>query len=229
MKFIVKEENEDIYNEYIDDNGRKLDKLCKYLIRRKNMPQMYDDDLYGVAIDVFMESINTYDKNNGYEFHTYLQGNIWRAFYDWTRDNFYRSKRCNLQTDKHGNIMKGEDGKPIIIQNVSLDMKIEDDIEWSEKVESDFNLDNEISEEFGLHTDNEEEWHQEVKDYLSSLSPLQKQIIHLLSIKFTPEEICEELHITKKHYNNSFNRMTASDKIKPMEDMIERMNRSCSC
>lgn len=221
---------DEIVEDYCKNNFQQIWKICRAIISTKPVLWNFEEiELFEVCTITFSESLNTYDNSKCDSFGNYLYGNILRAFYDYVRD-YARFKRCNLQTDKYGNIMKGEDGKtPIIIQDISLDEKIEDNLEWSEKIESDFNLDNEISEEFGLHTDNEEEWHQEVKDYLSSLSPLQKQIIHLLSIKFTPEEICEELHITKKHYNNSFNRMTASDKIKPMEDMIERMNRSCSC
>lgn len=215
-------QKEQILNEYCGNEMQKLKQMCYPKISKiGGISQMDHDDLYSIALDVLRYSVERYDDSQDCKFSTYLSGNIDRKFSTYVRDR--------LREKRSGEVQYDEDGNRVFSQSISLDMKIEDDIEWSEKVESDFNLDNEISEEFGLHSDNEEEWHQEVKDYLNSLSPLQKQIIHLLSINFTPEEICEELHITKKHYNNSFNRMTSSDKIKPMEDMIERMNRSCSC
>ena len=235
MKFIVKEENEDIYNKYLDNNGRKLDKLCKYLIRRKNMPQMYDDDLYGVAIDVFMESINTYDKNNGYEFHTYLQGNIWRAFYDWTRDNFYRGKRCNLQLDKDGNILRldkdgnvSKDGKgnPIIIQNISLDEKMEDDLGWSEKIESDFDLEEELSDEFGLSKNHEDNYSPEMKEYLNKLSNVQVKVLTYLSEGYSKEEIENILHINSVLYNDSIAAITSERNRRCIRSLIRR-KQSC--
>ena len=42
-------------------------------------------------------------------------------------------------------------------------------------------------------------------EYLSRLSVLQKEVLRLTSIGFTPNEILEELHINKKQYEDCYN------------------------
>ena len=67
-----------------------------------------------------------------------------------------------------------------------------------------------------------EEWRSEVKEYLDNLSPLQRKIAFLLSDNNTPDEICEELHITMKHFDNSLKRILADERIRPLRALVER-------
>lgn len=216
-------EQKQILKEYCENGGRKLDKICKGLIYKKDVPLYLRDDLYSLAQWTFLETLRSYDGTRDSQFSTYLINGIWKAFYDWTRDGM-RGKRCNLQRDENGRILRDEHEHPIIIQNISLDAKLEDDVDWSEKVASDFNVEDEVTKEMCLSSE-EEEWHDEVKEYLNGLSPLQRKIIYMLSHDYIQTEICEELHITVNHYNNSLKRIMASERIRPLRVLVERKRR----
>ena len=94
-------------------------------------------------------------------------------------------------------------------------IKDEDNSTFGDLIADKTDVENEI---FGK--EDREEWHKEVKQYLSSLSPLQKRIIFMLSDNYTPDEICEDLHIDISHYNHSVNRMFADEKIKILRPLM---------
>ena len=52
--------------------------------------------------------------------------------------------------------------------------------------------------------ENEETFSPEMMKYLSRLSPLQREVLHLISIGYKPSEIIEELHIDKKIYEDCY-------------------------
>ena len=128
-----------------------------------------------------------------------------------------RDKRCtkveNDKVDEHGNNKKVKE----IIPDVRMDapIKDEDNSTFGDLIADKTDVENEI---FGK--EDREEWHKEVKQYLSSLSPLQKRIIFMLSDNYTPDEICEDLHIDISHYNHSVNRMFADEKIKILRPLM---------
>lgn len=190
-------EEQKIVDKYLDNNMYELEKIISKLINKKKAPQMYDDDLHDVATKTFFESVKSYDESKGCKFKAYLTRCIWKSFYDWTRDNFYRAKRSNLQVDKDGKIMKDEKGKPIIVQGISLDEKVEDDLEWSEKIASDFNIEEELSEKMCLSSD------ERVDEFLGKLSSIQREIVSLLMFEYKPNEIREKLCISTKEYNEA--------------------------
>lgn len=198
-------EREQIEREYLSNDMRKLNKICKFLILRKNVPQMYEDDLYSIARITFVESLKTFDCSKKCKFQTYFIGNAWRAFYDWTRDNT-RWKRCNLQTDKDGKIARDEKNNPIIIPDISIDAPTEDGVDLSERVASSFNIeDSTISQMDGAISDN-------AQKYLRSLSNTQRQIAKFLMDGCSPFEIREKLNLTEKQYADHLKDMKAFEK-----------------
>lgn len=217
------EEQKEIIEEYCGNNMQKLNEVIRLAIIKKNAPRMCWEDLKDIGIETFVRSIKTYDSNVKCSFKTFLIGNIYRRFYDWTRNNM-RFVRCNLQTDEDGKIIIDEKTKlPIPIPNVSLEQKTENDVGWSEKVDSDFKIEEEISKEIGLSSD--EDFSPEMQKYLKSLSPLQKKIVMKISEGCDKEEICKDLNITVSHYDNSLKRIMSNEKTKPLEPLVERMNR----
>ena len=86
-------QQQDTINFYHDNNMAMLRKICDPIIYRKGVSLMDYDELYDVASDTLLESLGTYDESKGSQFSTYLKGNINRAFYDWTRDNFFARAR----------------------------------------------------------------------------------------------------------------------------------------
>lgn len=184
-----------VINEYFADNMKELKKICDPLIVQKNVPEIYYEDLYGVASDTLIESLVSYNETKSCSFKTYLIGNIKRTFYDWTRDK-WRGKRCNVERDEKGRIKRDEKGNPIIIHDISLDVLVEDGISLFEKIASDFNIYDEISVEIGISSGSK------MEKYLEQLSRIQRQVAMYLSEGYKPTEIREILHITEKEYND---------------------------
>lgn len=196
-----------IEQEFLDNDMYKLNKICRYLIFKKNVPSVFYDDLYSIGRLTFAESIKKYDTSKDCKFETYLIGNIWRAFYDWTRDNM-RWKRCNFQTDKDGKIMQDENGDPIIISDMPLDAPTDDGIDLCERIASDFKIEDNLSEEIGFSSDDK------IEKYLSRLSKRQRKIVLLLADGYSQDEIRELLHISKKEYTDSLLSIRAYENIR---------------
>ena len=104
--------------------------------------------------------------------------------------------------------------------SISIDTPISDDENSTigDMIADEFSVEKELFEK-----EKREEWRREVIEYLDGLSPLQRKIAFLLSDNNTPNEICEELHITIKHFENSMKRILADERIKPLRPLVERM------
>ena len=101
-----------------------------------------------------------------------------------------RSNRVKRKADKLAISIEtpiGEDGESTIGETLR-DMRT---------VESEF---------FG---ENKETFSPEMRKYLRRLSPLQRKVLHLISIGYTPNEILGELHINKKLYDDCYNAIHA--------------------
>lgn len=199
-------QKKEIIEYYHKDNMAQLKKICDPIIFRKGVSQMEWDDLYSVASDTLLESLETYDENKGSQFRTYLTGNINRAFYDWTRDR-RRSKRCNLLIE-NGKIVKNEDNNPIVIPDIPIDAPTEDGINLSEKIASNFDIEAELDGEIGISSDSK------MEKYLNRLSKKQRKIAVYLSEGYKPSEIREVLHITEKEYADCIKGMQSYEYIK---------------
>lgn len=197
---VFTEEQKDLIFEYCDNGMKKLKHICHSIWAKKGLPNCYHDDLYDDAMEVLSESILTFNPDCGASFKTYLTNNIHKSYSQWYRDTHLRAKRNNLELDENGKIKKDEKNNPIIVPNVSFDapinedgLTIKDTISDKRTVESEF---------FG---ENEETFSLEMMKYLSRLSPLQRKVLHLISIGYKPSEIVEELHINKKLYDDCYN------------------------
>ena len=186
----------------------------------KGVADMEIDDLLSDAMKVLLETVQNYDCSRNDNFGAFLTTNIKRSYLDWTRDRM-RDMRVNYARDRNGNIIyeyyeeNGEKKKrKVIIKPLTLDATTEEGREIRDTVASDFRIENIFTKE------TEDEWHQEVKDYLEKLSPLQHEIIMMLANNYTKDEICEILHIEHSHYNNLLKRITADEKIKPLRSLM---------
>ena len=106
----------------------------------------------------------------------------------------------------------------MILRNVTLDTSTQEGRDVCEKTASDFRV------EVSVMRENREEWNQPVKEYLEALSLLQRRILFLLAESHDKREICEILHITDSHYDNSYKRMMADERIKPLRPLAEGKN-----
>lgn len=182
-----------IINEYFVDDMKKLRKICDPLIFHKGTPEIYHEDLYGVAADVLIESLASFDPDKKCSFKTFFVGNIKRAFYDWTRDST-RLCRCNIQIDAEGKIVRDANGNVVVIPSIPLDAPAEDGIDIKEKIASDFNIEDNLSEEIGFS------FGENIQRYLNSLSETQRFIAHKIMMGYQHPEIREMLNFSEKKY-----------------------------
>ena len=191
-----KEWKNQIANEYCGDNMRKLRKICDKILKARNIPKEHWESFYDRAVDIFLESINSYDDSKECKFNTYFYGNLRRRTGTWFRDNF-RFKRCTLERDFSGNIIKDEKGNPTIIPNVSIHMKVdpEEDCILEEIISSNYNLEREIMNKLYPTTDR-------VELYKSKLSYSQQLVVDLMCAGYTENEILSELHISREEYKD---------------------------
>lgn len=198
-----------ITEEYFSDDARKFNILCNHLIKRKKLTGLYnfDDELASVARYAFTRSLHDYDPDNekGCKFSSFLYGNIYRAFYLWSRDNT-RQYKCNLERDVNGKVKHDEEGNVIVINTVSLDAHIEDNRERLEMTDSGFRVEDEAFKDKIQDS--------KIEKYLSTLSVLQRQIVSLLAKGCTKVEIMRLLHIDSKEYNENLYTIQAYENVK---------------
>lgn len=211
---IYKEQKQQILEEFLSNDMYQLNKICKFLVMKKSVPQMYEDDLYSIARWTFLESLQTYNPTKECKFKTYLIKSIWKAFYDWTRDST-RLRRCNLETNRDGKIVKDEKKNPIIIPDISIDAPTEDGIDLSERVASDFTIENAISDNIGFSLD------EKVEEYLESLPKKAREIIKMKMDDFSIGEIKQKLELTDGEYTQYMNIAKTNEK-------LELFTKSCN-
>lgn len=194
---------------YCKNDLRELKKLCNPIIIKKGVPFMYHDDLYSDAMKVLMESVYGFNKNKKCSFKTFLKGNINRSFYEWTRDS-ERAIRCNVLKDENGNIAKDENGRNIIIHNVSIDQPLndEDETTYSDIIASNFDIYDELSDDFGFAKNDK------VELYLARLSKPQRRIVILLSNGYEKSEIKKMLHMKEREYVDNMLGIKAYENLK---------------
>ena len=187
---------EQIANEYCGNNMRKLQKICDKILRTRNIPKEHWESYYDRAVDIFIESINSYDDLKECKFNTYFYGNLIRRTGSWFRDNF-RFKRCNLKTDSNGKIVRDKKRNPIIIPDISIHMEVDSDEKYTleESISSDFDLEREIINRLYPTTDR-------IEIYKSKLSYKQQKVVDLICSGHTHEEIIMQLHIKESEYKD---------------------------
>lgn len=206
---MTKQEKTKIINNYCNNDLKELKKICNPIITRKGIPNMDWDDLYSDAMKTLMESVESFDNNNGCSFNTYLTRNINNSFWEWTR-NKYRAKRCNVQRDQNGEMLKDESGLPVIIPDVSIDnySDEEDSINFLEVIPSSFDVEKEISDKFIFMLSDK------VYSYLESLSKEERRICRLIMSGYEKNDILRILNITEKKYKMLLDHMKSFEKSK---------------
>ena len=185
---------------YYANNAKKLHMTVnKILLKFGGLSDKDKDDFYSLANEVFVDVMNRYD--NSQSFDTFLYSCL--------------SNKIKTEITKRNREKRKADR-----MSISIDTPIGDDENSTigDMIASDNNIEKELFER-----NKKVEWRKEVNDFLNSLSPLQRKIAFLLSDNNTPSEICEELHITIKHFENSMKRILADERIKPLRPLVERM------
>lgn len=193
------EEQIAIINEYCENDLKKLKQICYTIWGNKGLPTCYHDDLYDDAMNVLSESVITFNPNGKASFKTYLTNNIRMSYGQWYRDNFLRAKRNNLELDEKGNIKKDENENPIIIPNISFDIPVDDGIDLREKITSSSNMEDDLEIKDGFS--------ENTIEYLSALSPIQKEIANLIMLGYEFSSIKEKLKLSDKQFGSHLKHM----------------------
>lgn len=201
---------------YFKNDAKKLYDMIDKILQKLRF-NVDKSDFYSLGNEIFIDVLRRYDEIQ--DFDGFLYSCLEKKFKtEMTRRT--RDKRCIktevVEKDLDGN----EVVKKVIVPDVRLDAPLNDEDE--ETTIGDVIAGNNTVESEVFKEEKREEWRSEVKEYLDNLSPLQRKIAFLLSDNNTPDEICEELHITMKHFDNSLKRILADERIRPLRPLIER-------
>lgn len=201
---------------YFRNDAKKLYEMIDRILRKLRF-DVDKSDFYSMGNEIFIDVLKRYDEIQDFDgfLYTCLEKKFKTEMTRRTRD-----KRCVKTEVEEMDINGNKVVKRIIVPDVRLDAPINEEDE--ETTIGDMTADSNTVESEVFKENSKEEWRNEIKEYLESLSPLQRKIAFLLSDNNTPDEICEELHITMKHFENSVKRILADEKIKPLRPLVER-------
>lgn len=194
---------EKILNSYYENNAKKLHTIVNQIFYRKygGIQDKDMDEFYSVANDVFCDIVknNRYDASKG-DFEGFLYSALTLAFVDeFKRQN--RDKRVTKieLVDENGKVTQK------ILPDIYLDTPIDNDENSTlgDIISGSFDIEKEIFE------GKEEMYSEKIQLYLSKLSVLQKEVLRLIIAGYPPNEIKEELHITKKEYADCYDAIHA--------------------
>lgn len=193
---------EKILNSYYENNAKKLHTIVNQIFYRKygGIQDKDMDEFYSVANDVFCDIVknNRYDASKG-DFEGFLYSALALAFVDeFKRQN--RDKRVTKieLVDENGKVTQK------ILPDIYLDTPIDDENSTlGDVISGSFDIEKEIFE------GKEEMYSEKIQLYLSKLSGLQKEVLRLIIAGYPPNEIREELHITKKEYADCYDAIHA--------------------
>ena len=189
---------EKILNSYYENNAKKLHTIVNQIFYRKygGIQDKDMDEFYSVANDVFCDIVknNRYDASKG-DFEGFLYSALALAFVDeFKRQN--RDKRVTKieLVDENGKVTQK------ILPDIYLDTPIDNDENSTlgDVISGSFDIEKEIFE------GKEEMYSEKIQLYLNKLSGLQKEVLRLIIAGYPPNEIREELHITKKEYADCY-------------------------
>ena len=171
---------EHIIATYYANGAKKLQQMSDKVLIKLKFFDVDKDEFYSLADEIFFNAIRSYVGKSDFN------GFIYSCLLNKFKTYMTRSNRVKRKADKLAISIEtpiGEDGESTI----------GDTLQDKRTVESEF---------FG---ENEETFSPEMMKYLSRLSPLQREVLHLISIGYTPNEILGELHINKKMYDDCYN------------------------
>ena len=201
---------------YFQNDAKKLYDMIDKILQKLRF-NVDKSDFYSLGNEIFIDVLRRYDEIQ--DFDGFLYSCLERKFKtEMTRRT--RDKRCIKTEVVEKDLFGNEVVKKVIVPDVRLDAPLNDEDE--ETTIGDVTAGNNTVESEVFKEEKIEEWRSEVKEYLDNLSPLQRKIAFLLSDNSTPDEICEELHITMKHFDNSLKRILADERIRPLRSLVER-------
>lgn len=172
---------EEILNSYYKNNAQKLHTMVDKILFKLRFTDVDNEDFYSLANEIFVDVLKRYDGKQ--DFNGFLYSCLTNKFKtEMTRRNRQKRQADKMALSLEEKVGNDEDGKTI-----------GDTIADKNTIESDF------------FEEREENYSEKMSKYLGRLSNLQKEVLRLISIGFTPSEILEELHINQKIYTDCYN------------------------
>lgn len=189
---------EPIINSYYENDAKKLHKIVDKVLKNLHFVDIDKEDFYSLATEIFVnEVIPSYDPEKSFE--SFLYSALYKKFCTaMTRGT--RKKRCMKikvrEKDERGKVVE----KEIIIPDERLNAPIgdEENSTLEDMISCNCTVESEI---FG---EKEVGYSKKMTQYLDRLSLLQKEVLRLISIGFTADEILDELSINKKQYDDCY-------------------------
>lgn len=161
---------------YYGNNAKKLHEIVdKILLKFGGLSDKDLDDFYSLANEVFVDVMKRYDHSQSF-------------------DGFLYS--CLLNKIKTEMTRRNREKRKIDRMSIPIDTPIdeEEDTTLGDMIADDFTIERELFEV------GEEGYSKRVLQYLSKLSRVQKEVLRLNIAGYLPNEIQEQLHMSKKQY-----------------------------
>lgn len=188
-------EQQKLIDYYCENESKRIRRIGQKIWLRLGVPSYEYDDLCDDAIKVLVESITYYDPKKKIKFSTYLTVNITKSALDWYRDNYFRAKRNNLLI-KNKKIVKDEDGNPIFLPNVRMDVENEDGINIRETIADQHTTESQLFNDANISEGSL------AYKYLMAVAVDQREVALMLYNGYKPKEIRDILHMTERQYYN---------------------------
>lgn len=169
---------EQIINSYYNSNAQKLHKMVNKILFKLRF-DVDKEDFYSLANEVFVDVLKRYDGVQSFD--GFLYSCLMKKF----KTEMTRRNRQKRQADR----MTVSIDSPIGDKECSTIKDILPDENTVEKI---------------FFEENSDGYSKEMCQYLNRLSLLQREVLRLISIGFSPSEIIEELHINKKQYEDCY-------------------------
>ena len=196
-QIIIPENMKPIVFSYFQNNAKKLNNMVDKILFKLHFVDIDKNDFYSLANEVFMYTIRDYDSSKSFD--GFLYSCLYKKFCSEMNSRL-RDKRCVktkvIEENEKGEIIE----KIIILPDVSLYTPIGDDDNSTieDTIADDSTVESELFEK------KEEAFGQKMSLYLSKLSNMQKEVLKLNIVGYSPNEIREKLHITEKEYADCY-------------------------
>ena len=170
---------EKIINSYYKNNAKKLHSMVDKILVKLRF-DVNNEDFYSLSNEIFVDVLKRYDKKQDFD------GFLYSCLMNKFKTEMTKRNRQKRQADKY---------------SISIDSPVGDDDNSTLKDV----IADKCTVESIFFKEKEESYSIEMQRYLSRLSVLQREILNLISIGFTPNEIINELNINKQQYINCYN------------------------
>lgn len=208
---------EPIVESYYTNNAKRLYDMVDKVLYKLHFLDVDKNDFYSLANEVFMYTLRDYDESQS--FNAFLYSCLYKKFCSEMTSRT-RDKRCAKARIKEKNEKGDVIEKIVIIPDVSIYTPVGDDENSTigDMIADDLTVEKEIFDK------NEEGYSKRMLLYLSRLSNLQKEVLRLNIAGYLPEEIREELHISKKEYGDCYVAIRSYKNIKCLASLVRRKN-----